>query len=103
MQVTPKDGQEVDPNDVSDIDKQNSDLYNLILKMGIQDVPALKKALKSRINETASSIVGRKYETVRAFSSDPDFIKSLEAASSLSTDEKEAFNIPIDYQFNNDG
>ena len=103
MQVTPKDEQEVDPNDVSDIGKQNSDLYNLILKMGIQDVPALKKALKSRINETASSIVGRKYETVGAFSSDPDFIKSLEAASSLSTDEKEAFNIPIDYQFNNNG
>lgn len=103
MQVTPKDGQEVDPNDVSDIEKQNSDLYNLILKMGIQDVPALKKALKSRINETASSIVGRKYETVGAFSSDPDFIKSLEAASSLSTDEKEAFNIPTDYQFDNDG
>ena len=103
MQVTPKDGQEVDPNDVSDIEKQNSDLYNLILKMGIQDIPALKKALKSRINETASSIVGRKYETVGAFSSDPDFIKSLEVASSLSTDEKEAFNIPIDYQFNNNG
>lgn len=103
MQVTPKDGQEVDPNDVSDVEKQNSDLYNLILKMGIQDVPALKKALKSRINETASSIVGRKYETVGAFSSDPDFIKSLEAVSSLSTDEKEAFNIPIDYQFSNDG
>lgn len=103
MQVTPKDGQEIDPNDVSDVEKQNSDLYNLILKMGIQDVPALKKALKSRINETASSIVGRKYETVGAFSSDPDFIKSLEAASSLSTDEKEAFNIPIDYQFDNDG
>ena len=103
MQVTPKDGQEVDPNDVSDIEKQNSDLYNLILKMGIQDVAALKKALKSRINETASSIVGRKYETVGAFSSDPDFIKSLEAASSLSIDEKEAFNIPIDYQFSNDG
>ena len=103
MQVTPKDGQEVDPNDVSDIEKQNSDLYNLILKMGIQDVPALKKALKSRINETASSIVGRRYETVGAFSSDPDFIKTLEAASSLSTDEKEAFNIPIDYQFNNEG
>lgn len=103
MQVTPKDGQEVNPNDVSDIEKQNSDLYNLILKMGIQDVPALKKALKSRINETASSIVGRRYETVGAFSSDPDFVKSLEAASSLSTDEKEAFNIPTDYQFNNDG
>lgn len=103
MQVTSKDGQEINPNDVSDIEKQNSDLYNLILKMGIQDVPALKKALKSRINETASSIVGGKYETVGAFSSDPDFIRSLEAASSLSTDEKEAFNIPTDYQFNNDG
>lgn len=103
MQVTPKEGQEVDPNDISDIDKQNTDLYNLILKMGIQDIPSLKKAIKNRINETASSIVGRKYETVGAFSSDPDFIKSIEAASSLSTDEKEAFNIPIDYQFNNDG
>lgn len=103
MQVTPKDGQEVDPNDVSDIDKQNTDLYNLILKMGIQDIPALKKAIKSRINETASSVVGRKYETVGAFSSDPDFIRSLESASSLSTDEKEALNIPIDYQFNNEG
>lgn len=103
MQVTPKDGQEVDPNDISDIDKQNTDLYNLILKMGIQDIPSLKKAIKNRINETASSIVGRKYETVGAFSSDPDFIKSLESASSLSVDEKEALNIPIDYQFTNDG
>lgn len=103
MQVTPKDGQEVDPNDISDIDKQNTDLYNLILKMGIQDISALRKAIKSRINETASSIVGRRYETVGAFSSDPDFIRSLESASSLSTDEKEALNIPIDYQFNNEG
>ena len=103
MQVTPKDGQEVDPKDVSDIDKQNTDLYNLILKMGIQDVPSLKKAIKNRINETASSIVGRKYETVGAFSSDPDFIKSLESISSLSTDEKQAFNIPSDYYFENNG
>ena len=103
MQVTPKDGQEVDPNDISDIDKQNTDLYNLILKMGIQDIPSLKKAIKNRINETASSIVGRKYETVGAFSSDPDFIKSLESISSLSTDEKQAFNIPSDYQFENNG
>ena len=103
MQVTPKDGQEVDPNDISDIDKQNSDLYNLILKMGIQDIPSLKKAIKNRINETASSIVGRKYETVGAFSSDPDFIKSLESISSLSIDEKQAFNIPSDYQFENNG
>lgn len=103
MQVTPKDGQEVDPKDVSDIDKQNTDLYNLILKMGIQDVSSLKKAIKKRINETASSIVGRKYEIVGAFSSDPDFIKSLESISSLSTDEKQAFNIPSDYQFENNG
>lgn len=103
MQVTPKDGQEVDPNDISDIDKQNTDLYNLILKMGIQDIPSLKKAIKNRINKTASSIVGRKYETVGAFSSDPDFIKSLESISSLSTDEKQAFNIPSDYQFENNG
>lgn len=103
MQVTPKDGQEVDPNDISDIDKQNTDLYNLILKMGIQDIPSLKKAIKNRINETASSIVGRKYETVGAFSSDPDFIKSLESISGLSVDEKQAFNIPSDYQFENNG
>lgn len=103
MQVTPKDGQEVDPNDISDIDKQNTDLYNLILKMGIQDISSLKRAIKNRINETASSIVGRKYETVGSFSSDPNFIKSLESISSLSTDEKQAFNIPTDYQFENNG
>ena len=103
MQVTPKDGQEVDPNDISDINKQNTDLYNLILKMGIQDIPSLKKAIKNRINETASSIVGRKYETVGAFSSDPDFIKSLKSISSLSIDEKQAFNIPSDYQFEDNG
>lgn len=103
MQVTPKNGQEVDPNDISDIDKQNTDLYNLILKMGIQDIPSLKKAIKNRINETASSIVGRKYETVGAFSSDPDFIKSLESISSLSIDEKQNFNIPSNYQFKNTG
>ena len=103
IQVTPKDGQEVDPNDISDINKQNTDLYNLILKMGIQDIPSLKKAIKNRINETASSIVGRKYETVGAFSSDPDFIKSLKSISSLSIDEKQALNIPSDYQFEDNG
>lgn len=103
IQVTPKDGQEVDPNDISDINKQNTDLYNLILKMGIQDIPSLKKAIKNRINETASSIVGRKYETVGAFSSDPDFIRSLESISSLSIDEKQALNIPSDYQFEDNG
>ncbi len=103
MQVTPKDGQEVDPNDISDIDKQNTDLYNLILKMGIQDIPSLKKAIKKRINETASSIVGRKYETVDVLTSDPDFIKTLRFVSSLSTDEKQAFNIPSDYKFKDNG
>lgn len=102
MQVTPKEGQEVDPNDISDVNQQNTDLYNLILKMGIQDIPALKEAIKSRINETASSIVRRKYETIGALSSDLTFINSLKSASSLSTDEKEALNIPIDYQFNNE-
>ena len=103
MQVTPKDGQEVDPKDVSDIDKQNTDLYNLILKMGIQDIPSLKKAIKNRINETASSIVGRKYETVDVLTSDPDFIRTLRFVSSLSTDEKQAFNIPSDYKFKDNG
>lgn len=103
MQVTPKDEQEVDPKDVSDIDKQNTDLYNLILKMGIQDVPSLKKAIKNRINETASSIVGRKYETVDILTSDPDFIKTLRFVSDLSTEEKQAFNIPSDYKFKDNG
>lgn len=102
MQVTPKEGQEIDPNDISDMDKQNTDLYNLILKMGIQDIPSLKKAIKDRINKTASSIVKRKYESVGALLSDLTFTKSLELASSLSTDEKEALNIPIDYKFDNE-
>ena len=103
MQVTPKDGQEVDPKDISDIDKQNTDLYNLILKMGIQDISSLKKAIKNRINETASSIVERKYETVDIFTSDPDFIKTLRFVSDLSTEDKEAFNIPSDYKFKDNG
>lgn len=102
MQVTPKEGQEIDPNDISDVDKQNTDLYNLILKMGIQDIPSLKKAIKDRINKTASSIVKRKYESVGALLSDLTFTKSLELASNLSTDEKEALNIPIDYEFDNE-
>ena len=102
MLVTPKEGQEIDPNDISDVDKQNTDLYNLILKMGIQDIPSLKKAIKDRINKTASSIVKRKYESVGALLSDLTFTKSLELASNLSTDEKEALNIPIDYEFDNE-
>lgn len=104
MQVTPKDGQEVDPNDISDIDKQNTDLYNLILKMGIQDIPSLKKAIKKRIKKTASSIVERKYETVGTYSPNSDFIKTLKFISNkLSIDKKQAFNIPLDYEFEDNG
>lgn len=104
MQVTPKEGQEVDPKDISDMDKQNTDLYNLILKMGIQDIPSLKKAIKNRIKETASSIVERKYETVGTYSPNSDFIKTLKFISNkLSIDERQAFNIPLDYEFEDNG
>lgn len=104
MQVTPKEGQEVDPKDISDMDKQNTDLYNLILKMGIQDIPSLKKAIKDRINKTASSIVKRKYETVGTYSPNSDFIKTLKFISNkLSIDKKQAFNIPLDYEFEDNG
>lgn len=103
MQVTPKDGQEVDPNDVSDIEKQNSDLYNLILKMGIQDVPALKKAIKKIINETSVSIVDRKYDSINALYFDLNFTNQLQKISSLSSDEKEVLEIPLNYNFEDNG
>ena len=42
-------------------------------------------------------------KTVDIFTSDPDFIKTLRFVSDLSTEDKEAFNIPSDYKFKDNG
>lgn len=104
MQVNTSNGQEVNSDDVSDIDKQNTDLYNLILKMGIQNIPALKKAIKERINKTAESIVSRKYDNINQIYKDLNFTSQLKYISNkLSFDEKEALGIPADYDFQDNG
>lgn len=103
MQINPEDGKEIDPNDKSDIEKQNTDLHDLILQLGIQDTDKLKKEVTNRIKETAKSIANRHYKNVGDYIDDNNFVNILKEASNLSVDEKQKYEIPLDYSYKDNG
>lgn len=103
MQINPSDGQEIDPDDKADIEKQNTDLHDLILSMGIQNPSLLKKEIYNRIKETANSIADRRYANVGEYSQDVNLINTFKQASQLSADEKEQYGIPLDYNYEDNG
>lgn len=103
MQINPSDGQEINPDDKADIEKQNTDLHDLILSMGIQNPDLLKKEVYNRIKETANSIASRHYAKIGGFSQDLNLVNTVKKISSLSPDEKKQYDIPLDYNYEDNG
>lgn len=91
------------PEDVADVETLNSDIYDLITRLGVQNVDTLKKALKDRIRETAEQIVLRVLPRFDTITQDDMVTSVLNEITLLSKEEKEARGIPVDYKYNDDG
>lgn len=92
------DNTNLNEEDRSDFDSMNKDIYNLILKMGIQNPKALKKAIKNRIKEAVESVINREVDNV-------DFVVEnyniKNALQNLTDEDKKNLGLK-DYQFNSD-
>ena len=88
------------------LDLQNKDLYNLILLMGIDNETSLREAIKDRIKQTSSQMVGAKYNNFIFDSLGENevigILKGISNPNIFSTEEKLEYGIPLDYEFNSD-
>ena len=103
------------------LEAQNKDLYDLVLKMGVDNEAALRDAIRTRIKKTAKSVISDKYNVhLLNTIGENEIFNTLKNSQTLqyydlnatpdadgnyplkviTTDDKIRYGIPIDYEFN---
>lgn len=82
-----------------ELDKQGSDIHELIKNIGINNEDTLREEINKRVHKTASKYINSFYKD--DFDTEySSIIKNLEYIDSLSNEEKELMGVPASYKYN---